>query len=436
MKTRPWTDEEAERAASMYRNGATSRSIADALHRPLGSVNNKLDSMGVRGKRLKGRGWRPEDTSQKLDDIRGDVRDVVWTTSTPVRTEADAIAKAEIDLSVWEVDRCVINSYETAAKNDEGDVVKTPLWQVKLFLKKKRGWSPDELRQRLIDELKATVPRTKAPKAKRPSKGLLYEISIMDHHFGKLAWEPEVGQNYDVKIAEKLYLEAARELLAHAKMLKPALILFVVGNDFYHVDSGKNTTTAGTPQHADGRWQKAYKVGAKCVRTVINEAREIAPVHVVVVPGNHDEEKAYTLGVLLECLYEQDGRVTVDNAPTKFKAFLWGTTLLVFYHGHNMTADRMKRLPHEIQDRFSELYAKARWREIHTGHLHSERESVWFYRASESFGLTIHRIISSLCGTDSWHDSMGYRSLGAAEAHLYDSERGRLGYYCATNMAA
>jgi hypothetical protein len=433
---RPWTPDEEERAKAMYLQGASSKGIAKALQRPLASIDNKLNSLGVRGDRPSGSDDTPQVANQRLDDIRGDERSVVWTTSSPVRTEADALAKAEIDQSIWEVDRCVINSWEVGAKNLSGIIVKTPLWQVKLWLKRKRGWSPKEFQEQLIAELIRRVPRPSMRKVKSPTGGLLYEISIMDHHFGKLAWAPEVGENYDVKIAEQLYMQAAHELLEHARQIKPALILFVVGNDFYHVDSGKNQTTSGTPLEADGRWQKSYVKGAGCVLNVIDEAVAICKVHVVVVCGNHDTEKTFTLGVLIETAYRKDGRVTVDNSPSLFKAFPWGTTLLVFYHGHNMSRKRLELLPHEIQDRYPELYAKAKWREIHTGHIHSEHERVWFYRTSESFGKTIHRVISSLCGTDAWHDSLGYRSLGAAEAHMYDSERGRVGYWVSTNMAA
>lgn len=431
---RSWNSEELERAKAMYLGGANATAIAKNLGRTIGSVNNKLSDLGIRGQSSRGISEAP--TEQMVDTETKDGKEIVWTTSTPVRTQEDALRKAEVDTAVWEVERFVVNSWEVAGKDDSGEFVKTPLWQVKLWLKKRMGWSPDELRERLIESLKAEVPRPKSRAVKTPTGGLLYEISIMDHHFGKLAWAPEVGTNYDVAIAERLYMTAARELLEHARTMKPDLILLVVGNDFYHVDNGNNTTTKGTPQHADGRWQKAYVAGAKCVRAVIDEAKEIAPVRVMIVPGNHDQERAYTLGVALGMLYELDGRVTVDNEPTKWKAFAWGSTLLVFMHGDNMSADRLKRLPHEVQDRYPDLYAAAKWREIHSGHIHCENESVWFYRTSQSSGLTIHRIISSLCGTDSWHDSMGYRSLGAAEAHMYDSKRGRVGYWVSTNMAA
>ena len=307
------------------------------------------------------------------------------------------------------------------------------MWQVKLWLKKKRGHSPTEMREELVKALLAKVPRTKS-KAKQPktAKGTLFELSIMDHHFGKLSWQPEVGENYDVKIAETRYLAAANRMLDNARLMKPGKILIPVGNDFYHVDKGDNTTTSGTRLDADGRWQKAFIAGAKCVREVINQAREIAPVEVMVVPGNHDGESVFRLGVTLDAIYEHDGRVAVNNNPTLWKATQWGVNLIGYFHGHLSGETRRKGFKNEFQDKFPKLYAATQWRELHLGHTHSEREDVWHIRTSQTWEMVVVRVISALCGTDKWHDSKGYRSPGAAEAHLFDAKHGRTGYQVVT----
>lgn len=432
MMKKDWTKAETEKALAMYRGGASAPTIAKKLGRSVPSVNNRLS--GFRGRAPGFSDPAAGPTSQKSDDIRGDGRDVVWTTSTPVRTEADALAKAEIDTNVWQLDRCKINSWEMAAKNNDGEIVKTPLWQVELKLVRKRGYSPKELIAELVAALRQ--PKTAGgPRQLRKVDGVLAEVSIMDHHFGKLSWAPETGENYDLKIASERYRKAADVLVADAKAEKAQRILYVVGNDFYHVDNGANTTTAGTPQDCEGRWQKAFIAGATEARNAINLAREAAPVDVVVVKGNHDEERAFVLGVVLCAVYENDPRVKILNSPAMSVRYKWGSTLLGFQHGHNMRADRFKQLPNEMAHLWPDDWAATNWREWHLGHLHSESEDVWRYRASETIGDVIVRRLPSLCGTDRWHSNMGYRSLGAAECHFFDSRFGRVGYKTISQLA-
>ncbi len=428
---RNWTNEETEKLTSMYRAGATCGRIATELGRGQGSVDNKLCNLGIRGTRSQpAQSDEPACVNQKSVSEKGNSSEIVWTTSTPVRTTEDALAKAEVNTSVWEVDRCVINSWEVGAKNDTGSMTKTPLWQVKLWLKRKKGWAPHEFAAEVVSQLKRP---TRARKKPRPaSSGLLAEIAIMDHHFGKLAWEPEVGGNYDVKIARDRYNAAADVLLADAASRNPARILLPLGNDFYHVDKGNNTTTAGTPQDCDGRWQKAYTHGLRCVRDLIDNALEIAPVDIIIVPGNHDKERAFTLGVMIAALYEQDARVQIDFSPNLKKRVVFGQNLLGFFHGHASPKRRIEQLPNEMAGLWKQEYAATTWREWHLGHLHSESEDVWRFRASESTGDMIVRRIPSLCGTDAWHYESGYRSPGAAEAHYYDFQHGRQGYRTVT----
>ena len=43
----------------------------------------------------------------------------------------------QVDLAVWEVERFVVNTWESAAKNAEGEVVVTPVHQVKAWLRRR-----------------------------------------------------------------------------------------------------------------------------------------------------------------------------------------------------------------------------------------------------------------------------------------------------------
>src|SRR4051812_36416642 len=57
----------------------------------------------------------------------------------------------------------------------------------------------EAIASRVASKAPAPVKRV----AWKPAK-ILAEISIYDHHFGKLCWAPETGTNYDLDIAERL----------------------------------------------------------------------------------------------------------------------------------------------------------------------------------------------------------------------------------------
>lgn len=347
-----------------------------------------------------------------------------------VVTLEDALKKAGTDLTRWDVERYVVNSWEVGAKGPDGRVRVTPLWQVKVWLKAKKGWNPSEFKAILINDLKAQAPsyRPAGGIAPTPRQPILAELSIFDAHFGKLAWAPETGQDYDVKICRERYLTAARDLLSRAEREKPERILYVVGNDMLHTDH-KGLTTNGTPQDCDGRWQKAFRIACQSTITVAEEASSIAPVDILVVPGNHDREKAFCLGEVLEARFHTNQQIAVLNDPDLYSYYRYGKVLLGFVHGdaHGSQAKR-NQLPQMMAMDRAVDWSQTVWREFHLGHFHSETEDVWLHRTVEHVRGVAVRVLPSLSSTDAWHRQQGYASVISAECHLYHKEKGRYGY--------
>lgn len=351
--------------------------------------------------------------------------------SDRIVTLEDALKKAGTDLTKWDVERYIVNSWEVGAKGPDGKIQVSPLWQVKVWLKAKKGWNPSEFRAILINDLKAQTPSYFNPiktQALATINPILVELSIFDAHFGKLAWSPETGQDYDIKICKSRYLTAARDLLGRAAREKPERILYVVGNDFFHVDH-KGLTTAGTPQDMDGRWQKAFRIGKEVCITVAEEASQIAPVDILVVPGNHDREKAFCLGEVLAARFHENHRISVMNDPDTYSYYRYGKVLLGFVHGDNHASHTKRALLPQTMAMDRPLdWSQTVWREWHLGHFHSETEDVWRYRTVEHVRDVAVRVLPSLSSTDAWHRDQGYASVIAAECHLYHRDRGRYGY--------
>lgn len=333
----------------------------------------------------------------------------------------------EVDQEVWEVERWLCNQWQMGAKNNRGEVDIHPLYQVKAFFKRRVALvnAKEDLKafaKSMAATLKA-APRLPAPKRARvrKRKEFLFVPSIMDPHFGKLCWGRETGwEDYDVKIASKLVLEAAADLWRKSQHYDFKEILFPVGNDFFHVDNAENTTTRGTKQDVDGRWFKAYRAGRKVICEVIAALSEMAPVKVVIVPGNHDATRIWTLGDSLEFGFRNEKWISVDTEPRDRKYYAFGTTLLGLEHG----IMKKPRLFQTMQLEAREQWATAKHCEWLCGHWHTKKEIV-FKPVDEDAGVRV-RHIPSLTPPDFWHASAGYvGSVRAAEALIYHE---RLGY--------
>lgn len=345
-----------------------------------------------------------------------------------VITLDDAIAKSEPDLTRWDIVNPQFKAWEMGSKGPDGKPCVTPLFAWSYKLAAKKGWNPSEFRKLLLDDMKAIAPVYTESLKPRAVPPILAELSLFDAHFGKLAWGPETGQDYDIKICRDRYLAAGEDLIRRCALEDPERFLYVVGNDFFHADH-KYFTHGGTPLDCDGRWQKAFRVGKDCCIQLIQLASQVAPVDVMIVPGNHDKEKVFCLGEVLEARFYQHPDVTVMNTPDPYNYYHWGKVLLGFVHGQDHTSEKKRmQLPQTmVEDRPIES-AEAVWKEWHLGHLHSEIEDQWLIRKSRCFRTVTVRHLPSLSSTDAWHRESGYASVLAAEAHLYHKEKGRWAY--------
>ncbi len=360
--------------------------------------------------------------------------------SDTVRTEEQALEAAGVDTSKWEVDRCVINKWDGFAKLEksaiDGDARKghrsqvgvVELWQVKLFLKRKAGMSQVEFRDRLLADMKGYSPKykpVKHPHVAGNERRYMLEPAIVDLHCGKYAWEAETGEPYDMEEAQVLCMEAVEHFIAENAHRNISEIVLPVGNDHIHIDTHLNTTTKGTPQDHDGRWQQSFLMAKDLTIQMIDRFREVAPVKVRIVGGNHDEQRMFFLGEVLESHYRLDDVVEVDNSVRERKFHLFGNCLLGFTHGHNVPA---KELPLNMATEAKELWAQAKFYEWHCGHLHKRAKTE--YITTDTYGTVVVRILPSLAAQDAWHYKKAYLGLRAAECYLWDYEAGYAGHVC------
>ena len=245
--------------------------------------------------------------------------------------------------------------------------------------------------------------------------GLIAEVNIADLHVGKLCWRGDTGNNYDYKIARQVYYNILGEIANQLKTMSIAKIVFVWSHDFFNSDTITKTTTGGTPQDTDVRWQKLFDVGVEMLVNGIMTLREIAPVETFYLPSNHDMVTAYHAVKYLEAFYRQDKAVKVDTNPKSRKYNLYGVTLVGYDHGDKAKPAKLAAMmPVEVPD----LWAQSIYREYHTAHLHSE------HAINESNGVIVRRI-SSPTAADTWHfDHCYIGAVRKAQTFIYDPKRG------------
>lgn len=354
--------------------------------------------------------------------MNGDDAEIAKGTHEQVKTLADLIRVCEIDTSEWEVERFVCNKWAMGAKNNDGKLVSMPLFQVKAWLKRKRHIIDAKAEiAALLEDAKAKMPKRPAvTRTVKPATNILFEPHIPDLHMGKLAWAEETGwDNYDLKIAERVFDDAIDALIVRAKGYGCDRVLLPWGNDLLHYDNSDGTTTSGTQLNSvDARLQKVFTTVRRMTTRTIDRLRaEIGPVKVVMVPGNHDRLMVWCLGDSLESWYRHDADVEIDNSPTKRKYHQHGNVMLMFTHGDK---SKLERYHETMSAEMPAMWGRTVFREAHTGDKHHQR-------VLELKGCKV-RISPALCATDDWHaDNHFIGSARAAEAFIWSPVEGLIG---------
>lgn len=345
-----------------------------------------------------------------------------------IKTLDELLEASKVDLNVWKVDRNVVNKWDVSMKMKDDTIQVSQNFQVKAWLSRIRSVEEQNAFDDFLKAIKDSSPNLsylQKPKSKQGTKYML-EVSIPDLHIGKLAHEDEVGENYDTKIALARYNGAVDDLLAHVAHYQDDIeeIVFPIGNDLLQIDKMEGTTTAGTKVDTDSRWQAMFLKAQGLMISTINKLAAIAPVKILMVHGNHDNQTIFYLGQLLKAYYKieddkKDGHIKINNGGKQRKYHMYGKNLIGFTHGNE---EKHQDLGLIMGNEVPELWGQTRFRQFHLGHFHSRRTTK-YVDVNEHQGFQI-RILPSLSSSDKWHDTKGYMSIKSAVAFLYSKETG------------
>lgn len=227
-------------------------------------------------------------------------------------------------------------------------------------------------------------------------------VELPDLHVGLLSWAEETGEDYDIKIAEERLAGCAEDIIFRCSKQKFKKIILVTLGDLIHFDNADGKTTKGTKQDIDGRMPKVFDSVLNMLISLIDKLTGVAPVEVIYLPGNHDEIVGRMAVKAVELAYRDVPYVTFDCSPSPRKARLIGNTLIGFTHG-NLPQNNMGNW---LSEEFRKEYGEAKHAELHTAHIHTEREKE-FYRTDTKYGLVV-RSLPTICSSSAWENSQGY----------------------------
>jgi hypothetical protein len=260
-------------------------------------------------------------------------------------------------------------------------------------------------REELIADMKkgvAVFPEENL-KLNLPKTNNLLEISLPDIHIGR-----ESFSSIRLKVIGTLNTLIARTCQ------NVDSVVFIVGNDLFNSDNTNYQTTRGTQQFDVNDWKDTFIQGKNLMMECINILLRAfnCPIHVIIVPGNHDTSRIFYLGDVLDAYYHNHPRVHVDNSLDRFKFVHWGSNLIMYDHGEIKPEEYPLIMATERPD----LWSRTKYREVHTGHLH--HQIVKCYR-----GVKV-RFLPSLASHSDWEKSKGFGGNPEAMSFVWNKDDG------------
>jgi hypothetical protein len=239
----------------------------------------------------------------------------------------------------------------------------------------------------------------------RPAPNEGFDTSLMacypigDAHIGMYSWGEETGEDWDLKIAERLHCTAMAHLVESAPRSEEAVIVNL--GDWFHSDNMEGVTTrSGHVLDMDSRYAKMASVGIKIMRQCIESAlQKHKSVRVINATGNHDDTTSLMLSICLANVYENEPRVHIETSPSAFHYFRHGKVLVGVHHGHSTKAER---LPGVMATDRAKDWGETLHRMWWTGHIHHQSMKDYPGVSVESFRV--------LAAKDAYAHWGGYRA--------------------------
>ena len=290
--------------------------------------------------------------------------------------------------------------------------------QYSVHVKGDKAKTYEEIRDDIVASMQEYSPVYPTIDRDNITDGHLLVVDPADIHIGKLATAYETGDSYNVDIAMKRVLDGVRGIIQKANGFNIDQILFIAGNDILHTDSAKRTTTSGTPQDTDGMFYENFLCAKKLYVEVIELLMQVADIHFVFNPSNHDYQSGFFLADVIQSWFRNSANITFDCSIAHRKYYRYGSNLIGSTHGDGA---KPQDLPMLMAIEAKDMWADTNHKYVFSHHLH--------HKISKDYvgGVTVESLRSP-SGTDSWHHRNGYGVGGvkAVEGFIHHKDFGQV----------
>lgn len=242
-------------------------------------------------------------------------------------------------------------------------------------------------------------------------------IQIGDAHLGMLAYDKEVGDDFDVDICVR-DLSGAFEIMIDELPNCERLVIQDLG-DFTHYENQKGLTEAsGHMLDCDGRFPRMIKAYRRLMIWMVKKALSKSKhVDVIINQGNHSRTNDWWMAELLRSVFESNERVHVLDNESVFIAYRMGRTLVMCHHSDQC---RPEKLADVMTTDFRKDYGETLFHYIDIGHIHHRMV------AKEHPGITVESW-NQLAGSDKYAHDHGWRSRRSLSYVLRSKKYGEIG---------
>lgn len=257
------------------------------------------------------------------DGLRTSERDIELNENT---TPDELIAKHGFDPTKFELVSSSNSKWENGNSN---------LSSSKITIKpvKNSVFSADFI-EKIFDNITVRTPSV-SRKSKDINYGQALVIPMADLHYGERTGSISTGNEHNCENSINGYWQIINDIIDRVSDIHFKQIYFTIGGDMLNCDNKQGTTTRGTHQDNDGDIEQFIIDMTNNILSTVELLRTIAPVHIIYIPGNHDELVSFGIANVLRVYYKFFEDVTVDYSQIPRKYATFGNTLLGFAHKLN-----------------------------------------------------------------------------------------------------
>ena len=431
MSSTRWSEEELQYLFKLITDeGYHPKECVDLVNGQFGnsrtflSIKTKLNNAGISYKNnTKGSdesNWREEKTRDTW---------VINCKDSRIRNVNDAIKKAGVDMAIWEVDKVLVTGWDVTMKIRQGDYDKpfrSQNQKIGITLKRKVPVATEDAVANLLKRLENKSKKLSLIKHKKIhiSKRNSLEICLMDIHYGMRCFPPAADSLYSPEICEILVEDTINEFINITSHYNIEEIVLPLGNDFFHVDGVFHTTTKGTGQPEADSYLNTFTTGEELAIKVIDTLKQIAPVKIYSIPGNHDRVSSFMLGRILQAYYKNDKNINIEADSSPYKAHRYGVNLWAYEHGNSVQAIRLAGI---MANEWSKDFAETKFRSWHLGDQHRRGSAKPSMLAEQ--GVSIE-YLPSIVASNEWSKIKGYTNQQrGSQAYLWNYETGPVGKF-------